>query len=258
MRRRVSARERWAPWLAFAVIVAGWQVVSWSYHAAYLLPTPWQVACVCWRDRAKLAAAAWITGREAAAALATSAAGAALVATVAARWRGVGAGLLPTSTLAQTLPIIALAPLIQLWVGSGPLAVTIIAALFGFFPVLVNAARGLLGVPPELLDLFATCDATPAQVLWKLRWPHALPSFFAGLRIAAGLSVVGAITGELFAGSASVGLGGLGYSLSYANSQLQTDYLFALVAVSSGLGLSFYGMVVACEWAWVGRWYPPK
>ena len=256
MRPQIISRESWSPLVALAGLVALWEVASWAYHKPYLLPSPWQVAVACWCERAKLAAAAWITGREAAAALAASVVIGGTVATIATRWRAVGAGLLPTSTLAQTVPIIALAPLVQLWVGSGTRAVTIIAALIAFFPVLVNTARGLLGVPRELLDLFTTHNATPAQTLWKLRWPHALPSFFAGLRIAAGLSVVGAITGELFAGSASVGLGGLGYSLSYANSQLQTDYLFALVATSSGLGLIFYGMVAACERGSVGHWRP--
>ena len=135
---------------------------------------------------------------------------------------------------------------------------TIIGALIAFCPILVNTTRGLLDVPREWVDLFATRAASLTQTLWKLRWPHALPAFFAGLRIAAGLSVVGAITGELFAGSARAGLGGLGYALSYANAQMQTDYLFALVAVSSVLGLGFYGAVVTCEHACVGHWHPPR
>ena len=200
----------------------------------YLLPTPWEVAQAGWRERAKLATAAWITGREAAGALTSSAVAAALAASAGARWRGVGRSLLPSATLAQTVPILAVAPLVLLWVGSGARAVTIIAALIAFFPILVNILRGLLDVPREWLDLFATRAATPVQTLWKLRWPHALPAFFAGLRIAAGLSVVGAIMGELFAGSARVGLGGLGCALSYANAQLQTNYLFALMECRPG------------------------
>lgn len=245
--------------LVVAGLLAVWEAVSLVSRAPhYLLPTPWEVTRAGWRERAKLAAAAWITGREAAGALAGSTVLAALAASVAARWRGLGRSLLPAATLAQTVPILAVAPLILLWVGSGARAVTIIAALIAFCPILVNTTRGLLDVPREWVDLFATRAASPAQTLWKLRWPHALPAFFAGLRIAAGLSVVGAITGELFAGSARAGLGGLGYALSYANAQMQTDYLFALVAVSSVLGLGFYGAVVTCEHACVGHWHPPR
>lgn len=249
-------RPLWSALVAVAALLALWQAVSWLTDVPhYLLPTPWEVGRAGWRDRAKLAAALWISGREAAGALMAAAAAAALTATAAVRWRAAGRWLLPAATLAQTVPIIAFAPLILNWVGSGAGAVTVIAALIGFFPILVNTTRGLLDVPGELLDLFATRAARPAQVLWKLRWPNALPAFFTGLRIAAGLAVVGAITGELFAGSANMGLGGLGYSLSYANSQLQTDYLFALVAVSSLLGLLLYGAVAACEKLCVGHWH---
>lgn len=248
----------WSPFLALAAVLVLWEAVSWLSGAPrYLLPTPWEAGHAAWRERAKLAAAVWITGREAAAALGVSAAAAALTATAGARWRWFGRWLLPAATLALTVPLLALAPLVLLWVGSGMRAVTVIAAVIGFFPILVNVTRGLLDVPSGLVDLFATRAATPTQVLWKLRWPHALPAFFAGLRVAAGLAVVGAITGELFAGSANVGLGGLGYSLSYANAQLQTDYLFALVAAASALGLGFYGAVAACEQACVGHWHRP-
>lgn len=259
MTGRAFVRQIGSALLALAVLLVAWEAMSrLSGVPDYFLPTPWEVLRAGWRERAKLAAAAWITGREAAGALVLSTAAAALAATAGARWRGMGRWLLPAATIAQTVPILAAAPLILLWVGSGARAVTFIASLIAFAPILVNATRGLLDVPREWLDLFATRAATPAQVLWKLRWPHALPSFFAGLRIAAGLCVVGAITGELFAGSASMGLGGLGYSLSYANSQVQTDYLFALVAVSSTLGLGFYGAVVACERVCIGRWHPPR
>lgn len=248
---------RWLPPVCVAAgLLAVWQGVSWASGVPhYLLPTPLEVGRSLVRDRAKLLAAAWITGREAGGAFLCSAAVGGLAATLCARWRWVHRSVLPYLLLAQTVPVLATAPLVLLWLGSGFWAVLAIAALISVFPVTVNATRGLLSVPTAWLDLFDTHAATPGQVLWKLRWPHALPQFFVGLRIAAGLSVVGAITGELFAGSAEAGLGGLGYSLSYANSQLRTDYLFALVAMSALLGFGFHAVVARCERCCVGRWH---
>jgi ABC-type nitrate/sulfonate/bicarbonate transport system permease component len=82
-------------------------------------------------------------------------------------------------------------------------------------------------------SLFTMHNASRAQTFWKLRLPHAVPSVFVGLRISSGISVIGGITGELFAGSSRVGEGGIGYSIMYASTQLQTDYLFALVFVAA-------------------------
>ncbi len=215
--------------LVVAVLLAIWEAaqrLSGAPH--YLLPTLWEVAQADWRERAKLAAAAWITGPEAAAALAGSTlarGGVVLVAGRHARADRAHSGRRASDPAVGR----------QRRAGGDDHR-----GVDRFFPILVNTTRGLLDVPREWLDLFATRAATPAQTLWKLRWPHALPAFFAGFRIAAGLSVVGAIAGEFFAGSARVGLGGLGYALSYADAQLQADYLFALVGVSSALGLGFY------------------
>ena len=93
------------------------------------------------------------------------------------------------------------------------------------------------------------------QVLWRLQMPHALPNLFTGIRISSGISVIGAITGELFASSNRVGEGGLGYSIIYANAQLQTDFLFALVLASSALGFTFFFTVVFFEWLFLHHWH---
>jgi NitT/TauT family transport system permease protein len=85
--------------------------------------------------------------------------------------------------------------------------------------------------------------------------PHAVPSLFVGIRIASGIAVIGAITGELYAGSSTVGGGGLGYAILYASSQLQTDYLFALVIAAIVLGLAFYFIVTFLEWHFLYRWH---
>jgi NitT/TauT family transport system permease protein len=97
--------------------------------------------------------------------------------------------------------------------------------------------------------------ASRLQILTRLRLPHAVPSLFVGIRIAAGISVIGAITGELFAGSSRVGEGGLGYSILYASAQLQTDYLFALVLAATVLGFAFFFVVMFLEWYFLHNWH---
>jgi NitT/TauT family transport system permease protein len=110
-------------------------------------------------------------------------------------------------------------------------------------------------VDENLVHLFLMHKATHGQVLFKLRLPHAVPYLFVGIRIASGLAVIGAITGELFAGSTRVGEGGLGYSILYASSQMQTDYLFALVLAATVLGFSFFFLVMFLEWYFLHSWH---
>jgi NitT/TauT family transport system permease protein len=113
----------------------------------------------------------------------------------------------------------------------------------------------LISVDENLVHLFLMHNASPAQLLFKLRLPHAVPALFVGVRIASGLAVIGAITGELYAGSSRVGEGGLGYSILYASTQLQTDYLFALVAAATVLGFGFVFLVMILEWYFLHRWH---
>ena len=122
-------------------------------------------------------------------------------------------------------------------------------------PLIANATQGLISVDPNLVQLFQMHNATQSQILRKLRLPHALPYLFTGMRISSGIAVIGAITGELFAGSTRVGQGGLGYSILYAMAQLQTDYLFALVLAATLLGFLFFFTVTFFEWLFLHKWH---
>ena len=97
--------------------------------------------------------------------------------------------------------------------------------------------------------------ASPAQILFKLRLPNSLPNLFTGIRISAGISVIGGITGELFAGSTRVGEGGLGYAIIYASNQMETGYLFALVFAAAVLGFVFFFIVMFLEWLALRNWH---
>jgi NitT/TauT family transport system permease protein len=203
-----------------------------------------------------------ITAEESAGGLAASVVVGVLVALVFAQSRWVRKMLYPYTLLLQTVPIIAIAPLILMWMGAGIPAVTFIAFIISLAPIIANTTQGLISVDENLVHLFLMHNASRAQLLFKLRLPHAVPDLFVGIRIASGIAVIGAITGELFAGSSRVGEGGLGYSILYASSQLQTDYLFALVLAATVLGFFFLFLVMFLEWYFLHRWHesarPPE
>jgi NitT/TauT family transport system permease protein len=153
------------------------------------------------------------------------------------------------------VPIVAVAPLILMWVGQGMFAVGVITFIVCLAPIIANTTQGLVTVDENLVQLFLMHNATEGQILSKLRLPHALPNLFVGVRISSGIAVIGAITGELFAGSSQVGRGGLGYSIQYAMSQLETAYLFALVLAATVLGFTFFFTVMFFEWLALHRWH---
>jgi NitT/TauT family transport system permease protein len=196
-----------------------------------------------------------ITAAEAAGGLAASVVVGVLIALVFAQSRWVRQMFYPYTILLQTVPIIAIAPLILMWVGYGTFSVGLIAFIICLSPIIANTTQGLISVERNMVDLFVMNKATRGQILLKLRLPHALPSLFTGIRIASGIAVIGAITGELFAGSVQVGVGGLGYAIQYAHSQLETDYLFALVAAATVLGFAFFFAVMFLEWYFLHTWH---
>ena len=175
-----------------------------------------------------------------------------------AQWVWLRQLVYPYTILLQTVPIVAIAPLIINWIGAGILAVTTVTFIICLAPIIANTTQGLISVDENLVHLFMMHKATPAQVLFKLRFPNALPNLFTGIRISAGISVIGGITGELFAGSTRVGEGGLGYAIIYANNQMETGYMFALVFAATVLGFSFFFIVMFLEWLALHNWHESK
>ena len=240
----------------FAAMLALWQLVLWIFHVPpYMLPSPWAVARAVGSRFPSLVAALATTAAEAGGGLIASIVVGVVIALMFAQSRWVRRMLYPYTILLQTVPIVAIAPLILMWVGAGMPAVTLIAFIISLAPVIANTTQGLISVEENLVHLFLMHNASPDQILFKLRLPHAVPSLFVGIRIASGIAVIGAITGELYAGSSRVGQGGLGYSILYASSQLQTDYLFALVLAATVLGFGFFFVVMLLEWHFLHRWH---
>jgi NitT/TauT family transport system permease protein len=240
----------------FVALLVTWQIILRAFKVPpYMLPSPWAVARAASRRFPLLLNASLLTAEEAGGGLVASIVAGVIIALVFAQSRWVRRMLYPYTILLQTVPIVAIAPLILMWVGAGTAAVTLIAFIISLAPIIANTTQGLISVEENLVHLFLMHNASPAQLLFKLRLPHAVPSLFVGIRIASGISVIGAITGELYAGSSRVGEGGLGYSILYASSQLQTDYLFALVLAATALGFSFFFLIMFVEWYFLHRWH---
>ncbi|MBI4261615.1 MAG: ABC transporter permease [Actinobacteria bacterium] len=154
-------------------------------------------------------------------------------------------GLLPYVVASQTIPILAIAPMVVVWLKAGWLSVAVISAYLTFFPVTINTLRGLKSVEPRSLELMRSYAASPWAVLWKLRVPAALPFIFAALKVSATASVVGAIIGEL-PSSIQDGLGGaiLNFNQFYLSSP---PSLWATNVVAALLGIAFFAVVAVAE-----------
>ena len=150
--------------------------------------------------------------------------------------------LSPYLVASQAIPIVAIAPLLVIWLGDGIASKVVICALIVFFPVLVNTIVGVRAVSASLYDLMNSLRATRWQILWKLELPASLPILFGGLRIGATLSVIGAIVGELVDAEQ-----GLGFLLQLGDFQYDTSMVFLAVFMLVALALSLYGVVTLLE-----------
>lgn len=154
-------------------------------------------------------------------------------------------GCMPYVVASQTIPILAIAPMVIIWLKAGWVSVAVIAAYLTFFPVTINTLRGLRSPEPTAVELMASYAATRRDIMWKLRLPAALPYIFTALKISATASVVGAIIGELPSGIRD-GLGGaiLNFNSYYITSPSR---LWAAIIASALVGILFFGLVTLAE-----------
>jgi len=220
-----------------------WQASVWAFDLpAYLLPGPLQVAAAGWNKAGVLALGTLLTGGAALAGFGLSLAVGVAIAVVFSQSQWIRRGGYPYAILLQTVPIVAIAPLVINWFGPGWLGVIAVAHIISVFPIIANTTGGLLEVPAGCLDLFRLNRAGRRQTLCKLRFPAAVPQIVTGAKTSAGLAVVGAIVGEFFAGFGA-SRQGLGYLILQAIPQLRTDELFAQVIASALLGVLIFAAV---------------
>ncbi|MFN2304417.1 MAG: ABC transporter permease, partial [Anaerolineales bacterium] len=148
----------------------------------------------------------------------------------------------PYLVASQSIPIVAIAPLIVIWFGPGIFSKILICSLTVFFPILINTVVGLREVPQDLRDLMRSLHATKTQTFIKLEIPAALPIFFGGLRVGATLSVIGAVVGELVGSDR-----GLGFLINVGRGQYDTALVFVSVITLILLAMSLYGLVLLLE-----------
>lgn len=242
-------------WVALASVVAG--VCCWNALAGavgpLLLPTPAAVLGAIVDERGRLAVALGQTAIAAGAGLGVAFAagvGGAILAWLSGAAR---VALLPWTTLVQVVPIVAIAPLLVVWLGYGPPVAATTAAVAAFYPVYSAAGTGLRAPGPELEDLLRLYGASRLRALVDLHLPAALPALFSGLRSAAGLAVIGAIVGE-FVGSNGVPPA-LGQVVMAAARSARLDLCFAAVVAAAALALAFHLVLLLLERRWVAPWY---
>jgi NitT/TauT family transport system permease protein len=168
--------------------------------------------------------------------------------------RAIEAGLLPYAVILQVTPLVAIAPLIIIWVDDVRVALVICATVASVFPVITNTTLGLRAVDPGLLDLFRMHGASRAQVLLRLRAPSAAPYFFAGLKVASALALIGAVVAEFVAGTGG-SRAGLAYQILQAGLQLNIPRLFAALILITLTGIALFGLVTLLSRLALRRWH---
>jgi NitT/TauT family transport system permease protein len=240
---RALASAALPPLLTFVLVIALWEGAVRALHVpAFLVPPPSAVLAAGWLERSALAGALLTTAEGAGCGFMLSVCFGTLVGLLFSLSRWLERGLYPYALFLQTVPIVAVAPLLVLWFGPGLRAVSVSAFIVSVFPIIANTLAGLRSVDPRLSDLFRLYDAKLGDTVLKLRLPTAIPSMMTGYKVASGLSVIGAIVGEFVAGF-SEGNAGLGITVLSAYRQLRTDLLFAAVLSASLLGLSLFALV---------------
>lgn len=237
------------------LLLAAWQglVVALALPP-YVLPGPWRVVQALGADAALLLTALRTTLEITLLAFALATVVGVLVAFAFVQSRVLEAALLPYAVLLQVTPVVAIAPLVILWVRDTRTALVLCASLVALFPIVANTTLGLRSVNPGLLSYFRLQHASRWQVLMRLRVPSALPYFFGGLRISSGLALVGAVVAEFVAGTGGSG-SGLAYQILQAGYQLNTPRLFAALLLITLAGLLLYGLVsLLARWA-LGGWH---
>lgn len=231
------------------VALLGWEVVVRAREVpVYLVPAPSVVAATLHGQAGLYAQASLVTLGEALAGLLLGLGVGILVAVTITFWTHLERGILALAILLKATPMIAIAPLLIIWFGFGPLPKVIMTALITFFPVLVNVASGLRAVDEALLDLFHSLNASRWELLRHARWPAALPYLFAALKVVAPLALVGAVVAE-WTGASS----GLGRTMWMAYTNLNMPSLFAAIFCLAAMGIALYTVTVVAE-RWVLFW----
>lgn len=247
---------RWlAPLVVGLVFLLLWQSLCAALAVpVYLIPKPTDIAHTLWTDGPSLLLALGTTLKITVLAFALATVLGIIAAFLFVQSRLIEASLFPYAILLQVTPVVAVAPLIIIWVKQPTLALVICATLVTVFPIISNTVLGLRSVNPGLVNLFKLNRASRWQTLVRLRIPSALPFFFGGLRISSGLALIGAVVAEFVAGTGGTGAG-LAYEILQAGFQINIPRLFAALALISLTGIALF---ISMDWLSkkaLGHWH---
>jgi NitT/TauT family transport system permease protein len=241
------------PALLAVVLLCIWQAAVTVFKVpAYLVPSPMLTAQTLVTDAALLLGAAAVTLKITLFAFIAAVVLGTLVAFAFVQSRLIETALFPYAVLLQVTPIVAIAPLLIIWIKNPTASLVVCATIVALFPVISNTTLGLRSVNPGLLSYFKLNRATRWQTLLRLRIPSALPYFFGGLRISSGLALIGAVVAEFVAGTGGTGTG-LAYQILQSGYQLNIPRMFASLFLISALGVGlFAAMAMLSRWALAG------
>lgn len=227
--------------LAAALVL--WEIaVRLSATPVYILPAPTRIFATLAANPEMYLQAAAVTLGEALGGLLLGTLTGILAAALLSLWPRLENGVMTLAILVKSTPLVAIAPLLTIWLGFGVLPKVIITALLTFFPVLVNALSGLQATPAAFLETLRSWHASRREIFWHVRVPYAAPYLFAALKVSGPLSLIGAVVAEWTGAS-----GGLGRTMWLAYTNLNLPYLFAAVFLLAAAGMTFYSLIVWAE-----------
>ncbi len=243
------------PVLVGLLLMALWQgMVTAMELPPYLVPSPILMFKTLMTDWASLSLSLWVTVKITLMSFGVAVIAGVLISFLFVQSKLIETALFPYAVLLQVTPIVAVAPLIIIWVKDPMSSMVICAALVALFPIISNTTLGLRSVEPDLQSYFKLNRATRWQTLVRLRIPSALPFFFGGLRISSGLALIGAVVAEFVAGTGGTGAG-LAYQILQAGFQLNIPRMFAALLLISLTGVGLFALMAWLSRAALGGWH---
>ena len=237
------------------VFIGGWQLIVTALNVPkYLVPSPLLVMQTLVADWGPLSTSLWVTIKITLSAFVVAVVIGTLTAFAFVQSRIIEMSFFPYAVILQVTPLVAIAPLIIIWVKDVQLALTVCATIVALFPIIANTTLGLKSVNPGLVNLFKMNKATRLQTLVRLQIPSAAPYFFGGLRIASGLALIGAVVAEFVAGTGGSGAG-LAYQILQAGFQLNIPRLFAALLLITLTGVLLFVLMLWLSQLALGHWH---
>ena len=243
------------PLLVAVVLIGLWDgLVAGFELPPYLIPSPTLMMKTLFADGAMLMGSLFITMKITVLSFVVAVVVGVLISFLFVQSRVIETALFPYAVLLQVTPIVAIAPLIIIWVKEPTASLVICAALVALFPIISNTTLGLRSIDPDLQAYFRMNRATRGQMLWRLRIPSALPYFFGGLRISSGLALIGAVVAEFVAGTGGSNTG-LAYQILMAGYQLDIPRMFAALLLISLAGVFLFVLMAWLTKVSLGSWH---